>query len=229
MSECYHEFGTLIEHFENATNTPTLLENERCYVIKCIKSRWEFIYNPCHALAYLLDFRYLGEKLDADRRATCVQSIMEFPLNGEVPNTESEQAEILNEFNSFMRTAWQIKQSNGIAYKQYAEGRRSNLDYWLTEGGHLYKKIKPLATRLFSLTASTGGVERSNSTMGFIHSKLRNSLGEAKVSKIVYIKENHSCLDIKNNVVTLHIEEEEEHLAGSSSISDTFVDEEEES
>jgi hypothetical protein len=123
-------------------------------------------------------------------------------VNGETPNSETVQAAVLEDFNKFMRNAYQSKSRNGESYKQYVEERRSNLDFWLQEGGCMHPYLKTVATRLFSLIASTGGVERANSTMGFIHNKLRNSLGEAKVTKIVYIKSNFTLLDKKNNVAS---------------------------
>ena len=111
-----------------------------------------------------------------------------------------------------MRTAWGYKRENGIAHKQYVEESRTSLDYWLAEGSHFHPFIQPIALRIFSLIAGTGGVERVNSAMGFQHSKLRNNLGDVKVSDIVYINQNHSCLDTKNNeeLAALIAKEEEE-------------------
>lgn len=61
--ECYDSFCNLIEWFETPANTSTLMANEGEYIVKCIKKRWEFIYSECHGIAYLLDIRFLGEKL----------------------------------------------------------------------------------------------------------------------------------------------------------------------
>jgi hypothetical protein len=65
---------------------------------------------------------------------------------------------------------------------------------------------------VFSLIASTGGVERVNSNMGFVQSKLRSCLGDNKVNKLVYIKSNHNLLADSDKTLMDEIREEEANL-----------------
>ena len=58
------------------------------------------------------------------------------------------------------------------SYEQFENGKRSMLNYFLTDGGDKWPLLKDLAIRVFSLISSSACVERANSTMGFIHSKL---------------------------------------------------------
>ncbi|CAK9213831.1 unnamed protein product [Sphagnum troendelagicum] len=45
-------------------------------------------------------------------------------------------------------------------------------------------------TSLFSMATSTAASERNFSTIGFIHSKLRNCLNPRSVDKLTFIKSN---------------------------------------
>ena len=67
---------------------------------------------------------------------------------------------------------------------------RGMLNYFLTDGGDKWTLLKNLAIRIFFLISSSACVERTNSTMGFIHSKLRNKLSKEKIIKLFYIKNN---------------------------------------
>ncbi len=49
---------------------------------------------------------------------------------------------------------------------------------------------KTSRSRLFNMATSNAASERNFSTMGFIHSKLRNSLSAKIVEKLVFIKSN---------------------------------------
>ena len=87
------------------------------------------------------------------------------------------------------------------------------LDYFLVEGGNKWPLLKYLGIRVFSLIASSACVERSNSTMGFIHSKLRSRLDSGKVVKLSYIRSNAHHVIIDINIETLRDIAEEEALA----------------
>jgi hAT family C-terminal dimerisation region len=78
---------------------------------------------------------------------------------------------------------------------------------------HDWPLLSELALKVFSMATSNAASERNFSTMGFIHSKLRNSLGRETVEKLVYLKTNN--LQIMNNV----------HLATYNDPSETEGDE----
>ena len=84
------------------------------------------------------------------------------------------------------------------------------LDYFLAVGGDKWPLLKNIGTRVFSLIASSACVERSNSTMGFIHSKLRSCLDALKVVKSCYIRSNahHVMKEINLELLRDIIEEE---------------------
>ena len=61
------------------------------------------------------------------------------------------------------------------------------------------------------MLASCGTVERSNSIMGFLHTKLRNRLSDEKVIKLTYIKFNAATAfkDFDPAIIAKALEEEE--------------------
>jgi hypothetical protein len=67
-------------------------------------------------------------------------------------------------------------------------------NFWAMNGSR-WPSIKPLATKIFALVTSTTSSERSWSTQGYIHSKIRNCLGNEKVNKLVFVKSNSQLLD----------------------------------
>jgi hAT family C-terminal dimerisation region len=70
--------------------------------------------------------------------------------------------------------------------------RKTPLQYWLSDGSE-WSLLQKLAIKLFSLATSSAASECNFSTFGFIHSKMRNSLGPEKVKKLVYIKTNYAA------------------------------------
>ena len=58
------------------------------------------------------------------------------------------------------------------------------------------------------MCVSTASSERCFSAFGFVHSKLRNLLGEDQVKKLVYVRSNFIELD-KNNEKKYDNDEEE--------------------
>ena len=53
-----------------------------------------------------------------------------------------------------------------------------------------WHELQKIATKLFSMATSSATAEQNFYTMGFIHSKLCNSLSPKTVEKLVFIKSN---------------------------------------
>ena len=114
--------------------------------------------------------------------------IFKFPNEDGSAKTEEEMIPTSNEY-----TAWKIKalterSNNTFRFKLLGENK-SILQYWQSDGFY-YPTLQKLAVKVFSLPASSAASERCFSTFGFVHSKLRNSLGREKVKKLVYVKIN---------------------------------------
>ena len=57
--------------------------------------------------------------------------------------------------------------------------------------GMQWPMLQHTAKRVLSLLTSSAASERSFSTMGFIHTKLRNRLTHSMVEKLVFVRSNH--------------------------------------
>jgi hypothetical protein len=64
-----------------------------------------------------------------------------------------------------------------------------SLQYWQVDGAE-FPAIRAVALNVFSMVTSSAASERGFSTMGFIHSKMRNRVGSEKVKQLVFIKTN---------------------------------------
>ena len=69
------------------------------------------------------------------------------------------------------------------------KGSKSVLQYWLVDGKS-WPEVQKIAIKLFSIATSSAASERNFSTMGFIHTKLQNSLNVETVEKLVFVKSN---------------------------------------
>jgi hypothetical protein len=65
------------------------------------------------------------------------------------------------------------------------------LEWWFTDGTK-YPTHQKITIKLFTMVTSLTASEHNFSTMGFIHSKLRNTLAIRIVEKLVFIKSNLS-------------------------------------
>jgi hypothetical protein len=82
------------------------------------------------------------------------------------------------------------------------KGRKTPLQYWQSDGA-AWPDLQKIGVKLFTLATSSASSERNFSTMGFVHSKLRNSLSTETVEKFVYIKTKYptyaDCLHVSDS------------------------------
>ncbi len=88
-----------------------------------------------------------------------------------------------------MIAAEQEKAEDLTRFKMLANGAKTVLQYWLVDGKD-WPDLRQIAIKLFSMATSTTASERNFSTIGFIHSKLRNCLNPRSVDKLTFIKSN---------------------------------------
>ncbi|KAG6586974.1 Transposase [Phytophthora cinnamomi] len=100
LSEVYHEFCELPSSIEEAG----LTASDTNPVKALIEKRFEFVYGEAHGLAYLLDPRYEGVKLEAKRRGDVENSLCQWH------GTDDEDAVML-ELASFNRYLRELKDS----------------------------------------------------------------------------------------------------------------------
>ena len=94
--------------------------------------------------------------------------------------------------------------------EQVRGGKVSVYEWWLVDKNPDLMQLKELALIVFSLPCSSATCERTFSTMGFIHNKLRNRLSDLKVMKLLYVHINMKQLEKKRKADHMPDSEDEE-------------------
>ena len=180
---------------------------EERYLQQLVVKRFEFVKSRAHTFAYVLDPRYAGALLSLDDREYQEEKLCELPsISGlradqdeaEAGQDEEAAANVLKtarflELTNFMEYVEKCRASDNFRYKMLLAGSKSPAQFWQVDGKR-WPLLRVIGTTLFSLVASTAASERNFSTFGFIHSKLRNSLGPEKVQKLVFVKHNGALM-----------------------------------
>ena len=173
---------------------------KKSYLVKQVKKRFDFMYGDAHSVAYLLDPRYLGEKMLHSLCKEVKDFIFNFPTaDGSSCNKRKEK--LAQEYTSFCIEALKEREQNGFCYKMIGNSK-TVLQWWLADNID-WPLLQSLVLRVFSIAASSAASQRNFSAFGFVHSKLRNRLAPEKAKKLVYIKTNtlqmanqlHECYD----------------------------------
>ena len=93
------------------------------------------------------------------------------------------------QYTKYFIVTSQQKNEKLFCYKVLLKGSKIPLEYWLVDGCE-WPELQKMTTKLFSMATSSATAKQNFSTMGFIHSKLCNSLSPKTVEKIVFIKSN---------------------------------------
>ncbi|KAH6566286.1 hypothetical protein BASA60_009545 [Batrachochytrium salamandrivorans] len=99
-----------------------------------------------------------------------------------------KKEEMYLQYTNFVIKANHNKDRRDFRFLMLEKGTKTILQFWLVDGLE-FPQLRDLALQVFGMVCSSAASERSFSTMGFVHSKLRNSLGSEKVKKLVYIKQ----------------------------------------
>ena len=183
-SDVYKAFLDLENKLNGLTN---IAAEKKSYLVKQVKKRFDFMYGDAHGVAYLLDPRYLGDKMSRSLRKEFEDFILNFRIaDGRSYNERKEK--LAQEYTSFRIKAVKEREQNGFHYQMIGNSK-TVLQWWLADGTD-WPLLHSLALRVFSMAASSAASERNFSTFGFVHSKLRNRLAPEKAKKLVYIKTN---------------------------------------
>lgn len=136
------------------------------------KKRIQQALSPYHYLANITHPRYRGKSLTTD----------EFDIGMNVVLTQHSTvvADIINlkaESSPFSRYMFEEAVTSSV----------HPVDWWKSQSDRLHADTLPLVIQLLTATASSAGVERVFSSMGLVHSKLRNRLGVLKAGKLAFL------------------------------------------
>ena len=122
-----------------------------------------------------------------EKQCEAVLKLCCFPIDCTIVSKDEQEA-VYAEYTAYYVHIAALKKHEDIGFKTVSTGRRSVLQFWHYEG-QKWPCLQKFATRIFCMAASSAASERNFLTYGFIHTKLRNSLGPDTVSKLVYGKD----------------------------------------
>jgi hypothetical protein len=96
---------------------------------------------------------------------------------------------VFQQYTQWLVKAKQERLKNRFKFKMLKGGTKTVLEYWKIDGENFHA-LQKVALTVFGIMNSSAASERNFSTMGFVHNKLRNSLGKDGVEKLVFIKSN---------------------------------------
>ena len=191
ISEVVPDFHKLPQQFAKLLSAKIINEDELAYLSNKAASRFQFMYGHAHGLAYMLDPRFIAEGLPREKREELEDILFGFPVDDE-PRESIDEARakiIFNQYTEFVIAATKEKELDTMRYTMLSKGHKTVLQYWLVDGKD-WPELRKIAIKLFSMATSSAASERNWSTMGFVHSKLRNALTPKNVDKLVFIKSN---------------------------------------
>jgi hypothetical protein len=197
VSEVVTAFNNIPNEFQSLTAWLTAAEIK--YLKQLASNRFEFMYGDAHGMGYLLDPRFVGDGLPAEIRRQVEDLLVSIPEDGKTASTEERKMELHDQLTRYVIAALREKNENSIRFKMLQMKRKTPLQFWQSDGT-AWPELQKIALNIFTMSTSSASSERNFSTFGFVHSKLRNSLSQESVEKLVFIKTNHRALTDGTNL-----------------------------
>ena len=177
LSELFEDFADLHSYYLSLDLPPQQI----AYLSSRLEYRWNFIKQDVHLIANMLDPRFLGHRLPGPETR-----FIETKIIGLLPGRAPEN--VVSELDQLQQLCRSTSWLSSPRHSMLVNKKISVFDVWnsLKE----FPSLQELAARVFTCVASSSSSERNFSTFGFIHNKLRNSLGWSTVIKLVFIKQN---------------------------------------
>jgi hypothetical protein len=139
---------------------------KKSYLVKLVRTRFEFTYREAHGVAYLLDPRYLGDNMTRKLCKEIEDFILQFPTPDGTTCYERKE-KLVQEYTTFRIDALEEREKNGFRFKMIGESQ-SVLQWWMADGTD-WPLLQNLAIQVFTMAPSSAASERNFSTFGFIH------------------------------------------------------------
>jgi hypothetical protein len=196
ISEVMPDFHNLPEEYKKVMSSNIITCQEFEYPVVLAQQRFQFMYGVAHGLSYLFNPRHIGDGLPADSRSSLEEVLINNPIDDVTPIDDGRKEKLYIQFTAYFISATKERQANSFHYQMLSKGSKTVLQYWQTYECQ-WADLQSVTVCLFSMATSSAASEQNFSTMGFIHSKLRNSLSAKTIEKFVFIKSNmgafYSC------------------------------------
>ena len=120
----------------------------KSYLVKFAKKRFDFMYGDAHGVVYLLDLRYLGDNMSHSFHKE-IDFIFNFPTAD--GSTCSKRKEKLAQEYTFCIEALVEREQDGFRFEMIGNSK-TVLQWWLSDGTD-FPLLRDLAIRVFSMAA----------------------------------------------------------------------------
>jgi hAT family C-terminal dimerisation region len=205
VSEVYDDLLKMRMKYEELKSVGAIAVEECTYIMKLIDSRGEFLLGDAHYIGYLLDPRYLGRNLPAEKKREVMNMISKFPVSISIATTPEQGMLIISELTVYFTVASDERMESSPIIMSINAKKMFVLDFWKVHGGY-WPMLRQIAMNVFTLATSSAAFARNFSTVGNVHTKVRNCMSGEKVNELVYIKTNMDNCPL--NTLDKAIEEE---------------------
>uniref|UniRef100_A0A915I3Z3 BED-type domain-containing protein n=1 Tax=Romanomermis culicivorax TaxID=13658 RepID=A0A915I3Z3_ROMCU len=167
-------------------DSPHKLKVAVCKHCKMLRKYHKKSENVLRHLLQCNGFRKYARSLDdCDVPESCTGNISVSSENG---SNKDRRNAMYDQIRDYTTAANIEKQRKSWKFKVLIEGKKSRLEYWLTDGAG-WPLLQEIAVELLSPSlSSTSNEIRSRSSFNAIHSKLRDLLSDDTINKLVFVK-----------------------------------------
>ena len=140
-------------------------------------------------LSYLIDPALLGNGISVKNRRSLEDTMISMPVDNAQTINKVCMELLYLQYNQSVIITNHKNQENSFRFQLLVKQKKSPLERWLTNEAD-FPNLQKITTKLFSVATSSAASEHNFSVMGFIHSKLSNSLSPNTAKKLVFIKSN---------------------------------------
>ncbi|KAH6590524.1 hypothetical protein BASA61_005283 [Batrachochytrium salamandrivorans] len=157
-----------------------IITDERSYLLQLLQSRLDFLYGDAIGIAYLLDPRFVGEKMTAFERTRVEDLIFDYGSETEQSQQMGKKEEMYLQYTNFVIKANHNKDRKDFRFLMLKKGTKTILQFWLVDGLEFSQLARSCSAGVRYGCAQVPRQRGVFPPWGFVHSKLRSSLGSEK-------------------------------------------------
>ncbi|KAH9270021.1 hypothetical protein BASA83_007850 [Batrachochytrium salamandrivorans] len=178
VSQIYQSFANTMKEQYNMMSC--LSGAERSYLLQLLQSRLDFLYGDAIGIAYLLDPRFVGKKMTAFERTRVEDLIFDYGSETEQSQQMGKKEEMYLQYTNFVIKANHNKDRKDFRFLMLKKGTKTILQFWLVDGLEFSQLARSCSAGVRYGCAQVPRQRGVFPPWGFVHSKLRSSLGSEK-------------------------------------------------
>lgn len=166
-SDVYQGFTALPEIL---SAIPALAPKEKSHMVSMCRNCFDAMSGDVHALANLLDPRFLGDGMSRDTQAAVEDLLFNFPSDDTAIDDEDDEARearqeaIYTQYTEFRVASLAERSKNSFRFRMLLRGRKSALQFWQSDAT-FWPELQAIALRVFLMTVSALTADTATATL----------------------------------------------------------------